>query len=778
MAKVKTQKHVTKSSLFPFKFDSSTTLNIGEFVPASILEITPHSHVKGRVGSAARLAPMVNPTFGKCFIHDYVFNIRLSEVYPLFDNIISQIPTLNNAGNKMQPTGVPLVDSRLLYAYMLSNCQFSVFPIFNVPGKGQIYVPFAARDLMSYIDQSEHDSLSRVLFFNIMANVPSPSSDYSFANLPTTIPNIINSLSHVTSVQVDNYGIINDGLDSYTDSQVNLESCDYTIFCSDLFAVDPDQQGTSWTINRFSQHFGNPSPIRTKVAEYLGTTEFSLAGFQLGINLNYTGKYLRKILFGLGYKPSPLVDRLSVLPLVAYFKTWFELFNPKRDISFQDTACFKYFDFKSRCQSQPICDPIADKDDADEFSLSVVSTWFFDFLSELTSCYFSVSHNYLTLCRQIDSNNFNYVQSSFTRPDGFFSPNNVAQGSYTPLQLTTTAHVEEAGKEYLGGKVVSGDFPYSADTLNLVQRFSQFISNKRFVPQSIKDYFMSKFGVDIPQQGYLVGVSNSDLNFDDVFQTATTSEGYLGEYAGRSVGSGSKTFSFKTDNFSYCLVISCIIPRTQYVDGCNPLLHRLSSLDFYDDSFDGLTFQMIPETEVFSSDEVVNASRYPNIPGIPAGHPQSFGVAPIYQGYKVAPCGILNGDLSLRSTRNSFVGFTLDSVISKGDIYLSEQQFVDGKISYEVKADYLPTLPVKASQLYRFISPINGLSNLQRIFINGLIQKPLDGSLASSIIDDTIVLHHILDFEVNSYMLPSSHSYETFDLCELESSAAHSSTLN
>lgn len=779
---LKSQKHVTKSSLFPVSFDSSTTLNMGEVIPSAILEVTPKSHVKAHIGSAARLAPMVNPTFGKAYIYDYLFSVKLNQIYPIFNNILSQIPIIDNKGGNLQPTKVPSISAQDLYVYLLSNCNFSVFLRVNT-GFDTAIVPISALDFEDFVDQAGYETVQNLLPYNIYYNLP--GSTFSISTILTNAKNTYKNFQYTSHILVDNFGLSSP---SSTSTSVNLESCDYVIACSDLAAGDISSDDTAnFTAFSVKQKLNQSSAFRNWLNERVGSSA-TLSDFYLGINLNYTGKYLRKILFGLGYKPSPIDDQVSVLPIVAYFKTWFDLFNPKRDISYEQTNCYKYMDFKSRCNPAPICSPGADTEDWEQYASPGIPVLYFGhILNDLTSCYYSTKHNFVTLCRNINSsgtkfnfaqtiNSFNTTPSYQTTYNRFLGAktdtSNYGSSSYQPnVYMQDTSNSNNLG-------LISSASTNGAESMNLIQRFTQYIQTKRFVPQSVKDYLMQKYGIDIPNQSYLCGVSVNDLNFDDVFQTATTSEGYLGEYAGRSIGSGSKNISFSTDELSYVICLSVVVPRTQYVDGVNPLLHRLGSLDFYNDEFDGLTMQMIPETEIYNSDEIVNKSIYPSQTGVPVGAPRVFGVAPIYHGYKTSPTGVLNGDLSLRSTRNSFVGFTLDSVISKGDVYLNERAYEPGHISYQFRTNAYASLPTKASQLYRFISPINGLSNLQRIFINGLIQEPFNNSLKNQIIDDTIVLHHVFNFEVNSYMLPRSHSYQTFDLCELENSSTHDTSLN
>ena len=70
----------------------------------------------------------------------------------------------------------------------------------------------------------------------------------------------------------------------------------------------------------------------------------SVAAIRTYYCFKYTekGKRLRKLFLGLGYNPS-LEDTtpVSILPLFAFYKAYFETFNPQRTMSFQNTETFQ-----------------------------------------------------------------------------------------------------------------------------------------------------------------------------------------------------------------------------------------------------------------------------------------------------------------------------------------------------------------------------------------------------------------------------------------------------
>lgn len=797
MPSIKNQKHVSKSSTFPINFDSSLTTNIGEFLPTGIFELTPHTHVHGSLKSGARLAPMVNPTFGKCSVYDYVVNFKLNDIYPFYNDMISQTPIVGNDGAPFVPAQVPVTYSNILYCLLLTYSEFSIYVKLT---NGQL-VPLN-RHFIYYLNQNglSYDDIANFLFYTIHDHMPTKTFDQvgkrfrewqTVPNVKTAFTTLVDAYGCPPSTDYNNsalpYSV--DGYDSK--SSVNIENADYSLFVSDIYVGNSAQYLTNEASFKAqslkSLMDGDDWKTMTNVLYGYQFTGAMVAGFYVTMNLNYYGKRLRKVLNGLGYQPNITADCVSLLPLIGYYKFWFETCNPKRNITYNDTICSKYFTYLGRNSAEPYCIPYTDS----LLSLANDGISFSAFLRSLVDINFATKHNFVTLCRDVSDstpNPFGFSQSPEPSSLGELNPNEIrgAHAQHNHYQgLQPSAQYNAHGEDK--GFVTADGTTLTSEGLNLLQRFTQYINSKRFVPQSVKDFMMSKFGVNIPNESYIVSVQNSELYFDDVFQTSTTSEGYLGEYAGRSQGSGNKDFDFKTDEASYLMIISVVIPRTQFVQGQNSLITRCQPLDFYNADFDGLTMQQIPDASVFSTPEVVDSSQYvqQTPEGVSMEQSATFGVLPIYETYKLSPCGVLTGDLNLRSSRNTYAGFTLDSLIYTGDATLVQEvpnDAVQGKPTYRYKYEYdsVNRLPANmfCSQAWRFVSPDNGRSNLQRIFVTANYTSNGFFGESKKMLDDTIVLHHIFNFTLNAYMLPSSHSYQTFDLCELESNAAQNVELN
>lgn len=253
MSKLKNQKHVSKSSLFPINFDSSMTTNIGEFLPTGIFELTPHSHVRGSIKSGARLAPMVNPTFGKCSVYDYVVNFKLNDIYPLYNDIIAQNPIVSNSGSSFVPSSVPSFYLSELYCNLLCYSEYAIYAKTQygdiLPLHSEFYNYLNGAQSTPYM-QDKAKFISDFIFHTLMDSMPDKTIHQVGTKLNgyNTTPNVNTAFTTL----VDAYGcppasefyqnINGVTLGTYdTKTNVNIENADYSIYVSDIYCGNASQ---------------------------------------------------------------------------------------------------------------------------------------------------------------------------------------------------------------------------------------------------------------------------------------------------------------------------------------------------------------------------------------------------------------------------------------------------------------------------------------------------------------------------------------------------------
>ena len=735
--KIKLPNPSGKKHYFPISFDSSTSLNFGECIPTFCREIPQNSHVTVDLRSACRFAPMVLPTFGRASLHTYAYYHKIQDLWPPFNDFLARTPYTTSVGSQYVPSQVPSLPLSFFWFLTLAHSSFTVYKldsssvffsnspvtsghysvsdyvIDNVSGVSAGFVYTLAQYISSFTGNNLYMNYLRSTSRRNFLVYPLPSSE---------IGEVYNTTPSTCIPSSDSSAIVPAG-------------CDY------MFKISGDQ------LSLFNL---TPPGSFTSV----GSSSDSLL---VCVKLNYSGKLLRKIFMGLGYhiKCSPVV--VSALKLYAFYKSYFETFAPKRFIKFDQTSFYKAINFCVQ-YGQSLSNVL--------FSGSVsggYTVFCYEILKDLLSCYYTQNTDYyssqiLGLTNQ-EGVTASYVTQSYLAVDG--SGN--SKVDELPSNLSTP------------GSVPNIDFGNSALThtqsqQNILSRLTQFVNTRSLLGGKINDLLYSVFGIKKSEtyeddRAYF-GSSVVDVEFNDVFSTAETSEASLGEYAGKAIGLGrSDKHSIQCDSPGFILAFCCVIPRTQYVQGLDPCLLHIKAEHFYNPKFDGLT--LLPTSRLtFNCVDSVNEP-------VVTDNTASFGNQSLYAEYKMTSQGILNGDLSLMSTKSSFDGFTLDRVFAD---YVTQNLSEDGSISFNVISP--DTSGFVAGTMWRYLGRWLWLGNFDRIFVNTRQSFTLPLStdfnpsfINKSLVDDNIIVHNVVDIAINSPMLPLADSFMTRDLNELGSDA-------
>lgn len=805
--KVNLSKDQHKKSFFPISLDSSTTSNFGECIPLFMHELVPQTHCSVNIGDAVRFSPLSFPTFGKAFLKTFVFNHLISDLYPPFNDLLAKTPYTSSSGDSYVPTSVPSVP---LWYLWLSVLSFSDVTLYSTPTWDNVAVT-PLNDKTPFVNMSiPYNKITNISIIpssgtgvnllpkDVVANFPllllrsltagiedsknNPiSNPVPFAN---DLVNYIvgNSASKRTSTS--DYLFYNASASDlpgrYTSS---LESYDYN---DDLLEVTPQNAdylfpisdsrsnyslSTDWKV--FDINTGLLTNINGKMTYVGPSSKGAVPSVQKNIfaciRLNDTGKLLRKILIGLGYQVACINREVSLLPLYAYFKSWFDMFAPKRFIKFEQTqfsklinACVQY----NRTPLQVITNRLSIYSG---FSNPYQNVSWSELLDDLASCYYTKDTDYFSsqIIGMINDYGGDLKQSYI----------GVNSGGDTPELLTLGENGDTSNN--IAPSINFGNVNHTQAQQNVLSRLTQFVNRRSVAGGKIASLLKSVFGiggdaVDNEHNSY-IGSSTLDVNISDVFSTAETSDGYLGEYAGKAVSFGNgDTYNINTTSHSILLAFSVVFPRTQYCQGINPCLSHLSSEHFYNPMFDGLTLLPTHKSDLLAYTPFATLTDNETS--------QSFGNIPIYSEYKTKASGILNGDLSLKSTKASFDSFTMDELIS------DYESIVDNSASEETNVPlgiynniYYYFDNLVAGTMWRYLGRWLWLGRFDRIFVNnrlsyqGFLESMKVGDLLSmssprNLIrtDDNLICHHVVDLKINSPMIPLSGSWMTDDMLSLD----------
>lgn len=769
----------TKKNPFSISLDSSTTANFGECIPIFGAELPPNTHISLNIRDAVRFAPLSFPTFGKAFLKTYAYAHSLKDLYPPFDDMLARTPYTAVSGRQYLPSKVPTVPSYLLWLSVFSNCSFTLYSTnYNnvkdiVTSEGSFTkIPLSYNPITSVKYSVQNNTEEQILSNNDI------SASLVFWILSTLRQNSVAALKNYTA----DFGEV----DPYINYIMNPKSRDKVFFNNDSsnlgslhlpFVSDEDPYVTPqsadflFCINGTQRNYFNMDTDGTLTGRQLPPNTFlkfenssGVSGEPLfvAIRLNDSGKFLRKIFMGLGLNLKPTNTPISLMPVYAYFKSYFETFAPKRFVKFEQTY---FYTFINTLVNTGLDAPNLIYSTSDQYSKGV--SWS-NVIDDLLSCYYTKDTDYYSAQiiglindygRSIQQK---YIGESYTLDDGVStSVDSISGGN------GFQANVDLSGED--GSSLL-----HTQAQQNILSRLTQLLNRRSVLGGKIADFLKSTFGISsqaIEDYNGYIGSSSLDVNFSDVFSTAETSEGYLGEYAGKASASGDgDTFKFDSKIHTIVVAFSVIVPRTQYVQGIHPYLAHSKPDDFYNPMFDGLTLLPTRKSSLYCGD---NFFAFDD-------NESSFGNLPIYSEYKTKTCGILNGDLSLRSTKSSYDSFTMDEIISDISQYQpDETEPWKGNMTI---LQYNPKSLV-AGTMWRYLGRWLWLGRFDRIFVNNRLNfndflssfDPMPGidqgfhtSRRLGRSDDNLVIHHVVDMYLDSAMIPLSGSFMTDDLLALD----------
>lgn len=478
----------------------------------------------------------------------------------------------------------------------------------------------------------------------------------------------------------------------------------------------------------------------------------------LGVRLNSLGRRLYNVFRGLGFSLDPLNNnQVSFLPILAYYKAWFDAYFPTREVNFQSTSCYKLisliYDYGiSGLFQQNISDYSA--------FVTVLSSFLVD---ELSYCFYTYPDD--------------FVSAHMSKPLSNVVPNttDLSSNSLVPANPTSTGNLFSTSN----GSVSAGTFDYAA--LNMLVRASRFLSKNSLIGARIHEYIKTHYGQDVYNSAFAV-TSNvatfiTDIKLDDIYSTSDTlssssSSGQpLGSRGGIGSGYSDDSFTYKASTFGFLIGMTAIYPDSYFCQGDDYSLYMTSRFTFPSADFDALGYELTPLACIYDNHGRVYGSSSMKRRAI--GNNASFGFIPRYSGLKTKR-NLLNGDMARLSTADSFRGYYLDRLIfEQTDSFVPiTNGIVNGHQTYDLhlrKGD-VPLAGVAWRQILRYPQ----LGYFDRIFLNATNSLKGDSSSYTSFYgekildatephDNNFTIQCNCNYFVTNSLKPLSNSFDTFD---------------
>lgn len=522
---------------------------------------------------------------------------------------------------------------------------------------------------------------------------------------------------------------------------------------------------TDWTYKpEFTTVKYSLSPLQSDYTILYSDSE-SKKDYMFCFQFSARAKRLRKAFLGLGYSLNGEDNKfVSIAPLLAYYKAYYDYFGLTRDVQFEQTNCFKviqyiwdynvnFFQLTGHVSSQ---------------SLSI----FILFLRDFQNLYYTDASSYIAAHRSMPLNNAKipnvdtgiYSLSEYMSNPSF-SKDYINENSYGVPDISTTP-----GRS-------------TWFSIDLLRRLSRFVSKDSVIGKRLSDWVKVHYGSDVSfdlfKDSFNISEWRTPIDIDDVFSTSETADvgnknkgDYLGAYAGKGIGFGKGGFTFKAPTHGFVFVMSCIVPITNIFQGNDPTLYAIDNDTIPHPEFDALGYEFTPKG-VFMSDNFLLGVK--DDLGLTK---KGFGWVPRYTGFKVKK-NIVNGDMYCGYFKRDLLPYFNDRLILNHSAQCIDVTDTDGKPTGNFRFYFNMNNVPSASTSWQQICKYGFLSNYNRLFYN--VKSDTDFVSTDSgdfIFDygefDNFICQTVFDVKVKNWLKPVQNSYDTVD--EVDNSTISQST--
>lgn len=683
-------------------FNSDLTLNFGQVSALGVVEMDGKTKLKGSLRSLVRMTPLPVPTFGQLSYKTYARFVPIKDIFRNYENLRGGRSLTTQFGT-FTPTQVPTIKISELTKMLLEGfCKYNVY----------------------------------------YASTTGSSDDF-YGNLGNVKARV--TLSFNTSYLGNEFGLS-------LDPEINM------YYPSGSYSEDEgiyDVDTTATFINPENADFVYSHYTENADSEF---NEVSVYCFRL----TKRGKILARILSSLGIKFDLHNTReISILPILAFYKGYFDLFVPKNNLSsprnYTDSWCFRLSDY------------ICEHDVKNVVSVSDTKLMFGNLLADMADCYYYQDPDFIT--------------GMIAKPS--ISPNtapDLSDSASLALESVVAGSPQNQQPRipYAGNNI-------SALNIKLLLRLLPYVNKDTVIGGDLRRLIKSRFGYDVETlEGatYTAGTFDLPINISAVTANAATFEDannpatVLGQQGGMGVsandGNSCLHVDFKAKEPGYMVFYCVIIPKASFFQGIDPMFNHgvKGRFSIYDPAFDSLGFDLFSKDILLADVRSDNIYTFINEDGSSTRRPDDrsllpFGFIPRYMDYKVNAMNVKSGDLIRRFSLPKFAGWYLDKLITPNVSKSTPVNDSTQRNTFVYDFDRNDSLPVANPEL-RSIGKLLWFENFDRIFYLGGLRNPevnSDGNVGPWEdffgYDDNFIIDNVLSLEYYDHSKPSSESFET-----------------
>lgn len=470
--------------------------------------------------------------------------------------------------------------------------------------------------------------------------------------------------------------------------------------------------------------------------------------FMIAFRFGPSSRRLRSIFIGLGYSLNIDNTPVSFIPLLSFYKAWFDLYYPVRDLSWTDTNAFKLIRYIEDYKFSFIFDT---RSMSSSYNKKMYDT-FLAFISDLRNVFYVAPDDIVSIHRPTPS---------------LAAGTDISFIDYDGSDSTNVERIDPTYQPTLTGK---GNI--SLISLDVLQRLTRYFNKNSVIGRRISEYVKVHYGADVANSLYKdafhIHSFTFPLNVDDIFSTSDTFEQVsdtqskgelLGSYGGKGIGFDKSHLEFTAPCAGYLFVLGSISTPTGYFQGNSGDLYVTDFDTVPQADFDALGFELSPRGQFFGFNDIYSGHfGTPNY----ADLGQGFGFVPRYTGLKYHK-NIVNGDISRLATSSSLSPYHLNRILTPSTVELHSLEKSGGfaKIDVRVSTVDLPG----SSTAWRYLSSQEWLGNYNRIFYNqgDLIARPRGVGSPDYGPDDNFIVQTVFESKVSNHLKPLSQSFDTYE---------------
>jgi hypothetical protein len=809
-----------KKNKFNLSHDNNTTYDWGSVQPLMSKMMLPDSSININMEQLTRLAPMVVPTFGRVKMKNIAHFIPMQEIFPNWDAMMSQTKvtrsTSNNGAtvNSYVPKNVPFIANNALAAFCLAGAKVNVYwsgLVANGEDSRWFCTNNRSPDYDSPTPNASMTTACRALLYQVfdIKDTATPTTatltDWNYTGYDYWVRRLVRrrngssvfntsangggnilrlpTISTMTPQPLENANGI--GFTHSADNEnlragvggANVNLGPVTFDGADIIWEYSGPTGAGITAAERALT-NDSSPVAG-----LANNSFDGRKIRFVFKLSSFGKRLRKILIGLGYDVNLANDdNVSILPLVAFYKAWWDTYAPERYKNFYETAAWKLIN-ASMVNAQ-CCDLITIMNGTTGVNMR---SFFVQFMVDLGTCFATERMDAISAATDNVFGASNTTQDTFGNTElqnvlnqmlqynilnEYASPN--ASGDWGADGSHDVNLVANAGSNYepakqnnvaLNIKIDSVSAQFTQPQIDALKKAYIILNKSSVAGMKVAEILRALgFGDYVEEcRGKFINAQDSGIKISDVVATAATADAKLGQYGGRGIGVGNFQFSFKTNRHGYMIILSAIVPEAGYI---NAPVHENEAISFetmYNPEFDGLAYEAVQKKNLVGS-PLVNDKTYAD----------TFGFLPTYSQWKFMT-NKANGDFSLNSMKTSLTPYTLDKYIPVGDANVYGSHVIDsGTNEGTTEIDCAPSFKYSdlpnAGEDWRYVNKFPWNGNYNRIFADvddgyewSVFSKNNNQFLYNSFEYDNFLVHNVFDIAYWAPMKSIEESYGTFD---------------